>query len=85
MRVGAAGLCVVAFPRAEEALLGWVSLNMAAASGKCYWVREVKLWLLTQAGGHWWVVLEVSTAARGKKPTWSQQSELAITTLAPSC
>lgn len=43
MRVGAAGLCVVAFLRAEEDVLGWVSLNMAGASGKCYWVGEVKL------------------------------------------
>lgn len=43
MRVGAAGLCVVAFVRAEEDLLGWVSLNMAVASRKWDWVREVKL------------------------------------------
>lgn len=43
MGVGAAGLCMVTFVSAEKDLLGWVSLNMAVASGRCYWVREVKL------------------------------------------
>lgn len=43
MRVGAAGLCMVTFVSAEKDLLGWVSLKMAVANGRCYWVREVKL------------------------------------------